>query len=495
VTKNANFEAAIQDQEIEAPSVPDVSSTPKPETIEGPSVLDNLLAAKAESDRGNYGAKHRILQKVIQDNFDDFVVDSEDAYVYGITHVPTGFRIHIPKNKMPNMAKAAADWYNPLSWFGDSAPKPPQDRTYAKPNPTITSKNPDEAWLGEAGRESRTSSFNNVPKRPPRPKELRPNQGIMYRDNLRRASDLATTTGEDPTRWYNPLTWFKDAPRQVDTNQLGMFDPREGINTRLGYPISDEDWNTAVAEGQAAMEQLPTTSQWHMQRRVGDIRNPSFFEPIPVVYPDPHPARSALATKDLSIWERGYAPPLLGNAGSGIRAHSGVRPGASAYVSPSENRPLIYASNYPSIKTLEHEAAHLNQYGWDEEGGYTEDQPWPDHLMEQWAEFRPQKNRLLEGLTTYDPVSNPDGRKFTDGLRPGELSEWLRRKELTPGEYEDEHDRSKSHHNLWLDYQNLTEEEKRFLDHALTKNDQQSGGSKNAGIKVDKYLRSVGRIL
>ena len=92
------FEAPIELPESETNPI----ETPPAEDLrEGMTVLDALLQAKAESDRGNYAAKHRILQKIIQDNITEFVIDSETPYTYGITHVPTGFRIHMPKHKAP----------------------------------------------------------------------------------------------------------------------------------------------------------------------------------------------------------------------------------------------------------------------------------------------------------------------------------------------------------------------------------------------------------
>jgi superfamily II DNA or RNA helicase len=64
--------------------------------------LDALLAAKKESDRRNYPAKHAILRKLIKQSPGDFMIDSEEGNIYGVTHIPTGFRIHMPRSEAPS---------------------------------------------------------------------------------------------------------------------------------------------------------------------------------------------------------------------------------------------------------------------------------------------------------------------------------------------------------------------------------------------------------
>lgn len=65
------------------------------------SKLEQLLMAKAESDRRNYRAKHAIMRKLITAAPDEFVIDSEQAGLVGITHLPTGFRMHLPRSVLP----------------------------------------------------------------------------------------------------------------------------------------------------------------------------------------------------------------------------------------------------------------------------------------------------------------------------------------------------------------------------------------------------------
>jgi hypothetical protein len=62
------------------------------------STLADLKKAKAYSDSKNYEEKHLILRKLIETAPADFMVDSEASDIVGITHTPTGFRMHLPKN-------------------------------------------------------------------------------------------------------------------------------------------------------------------------------------------------------------------------------------------------------------------------------------------------------------------------------------------------------------------------------------------------------------
>jgi acylphosphatase len=63
--------------------------------------LEKLLNAKSESDRKNYPAKHNILRDMIKRDPGSFRIDSEEGGIYGLTHAPTGFRIHMPRAAAP----------------------------------------------------------------------------------------------------------------------------------------------------------------------------------------------------------------------------------------------------------------------------------------------------------------------------------------------------------------------------------------------------------
>lgn len=77
--------------------------------------LETLLAAKAESDRKNYAAKHALVRKLIQQQPDQFAIDSDDGTGFlGLTHVPTGFKMHMPAGAIPvPVEKSALD---ELAW-------------------------------------------------------------------------------------------------------------------------------------------------------------------------------------------------------------------------------------------------------------------------------------------------------------------------------------------------------------------------------------------
>lgn len=65
-------------------------------------MLHSLLEAKRESDRKNFKAKHDIMRKLIAMKPVEFTVDDNShKELVGITHQPTGFRMHLPKSVLP----------------------------------------------------------------------------------------------------------------------------------------------------------------------------------------------------------------------------------------------------------------------------------------------------------------------------------------------------------------------------------------------------------
>ena len=64
-------------------------------------ILAQLLKAKGESDRKNYPAKHDLLRRLIKESPGEFRIDSEEGGIYGLTHAPTGFKIHMPRAAAP----------------------------------------------------------------------------------------------------------------------------------------------------------------------------------------------------------------------------------------------------------------------------------------------------------------------------------------------------------------------------------------------------------
>lgn len=92
-----------------------------------------LLYAKARSDRKDYGAKHRTLSCLLKRAPGDFYVDSRQGAFVGLTHRPSGFRIHMPSRFLPEgisqdegdgrMSRKAASWSFELGQV--SAPRSP----------------------------------------------------------------------------------------------------------------------------------------------------------------------------------------------------------------------------------------------------------------------------------------------------------------------------------------------------------------------------------
>jgi hypothetical protein len=63
--------------------------------------LRGLIEAKQLSDRKDYQGKHTRLRQLIEQYPDDFYVDSLSGDIAGITHAPTGFKIHAPLKVLP----------------------------------------------------------------------------------------------------------------------------------------------------------------------------------------------------------------------------------------------------------------------------------------------------------------------------------------------------------------------------------------------------------
>lgn len=64
--------------------------------------LKELLRAKEKSDQRAYPAKHAIVAGLMLRHPEDFAVDSRDpGGIWGITHTPTGFRMHVPSAVVP----------------------------------------------------------------------------------------------------------------------------------------------------------------------------------------------------------------------------------------------------------------------------------------------------------------------------------------------------------------------------------------------------------
>ena len=72
--------------------------------------LGPLLLAKEKSDKGDYGGKYQILRTLVSDAPQDWKVDSESEGIYGLTHNPTGFKMHAPRQILPQGTGIEERW-------------------------------------------------------------------------------------------------------------------------------------------------------------------------------------------------------------------------------------------------------------------------------------------------------------------------------------------------------------------------------------------------
>ena len=78
--------------------------TPTPVRNKSGSALSELLQAKQESDEKKYHHKQTRLRKLMIQHPEDFVITTKDSKgIYGITHNPTGFRMHLPKHVLADL--------------------------------------------------------------------------------------------------------------------------------------------------------------------------------------------------------------------------------------------------------------------------------------------------------------------------------------------------------------------------------------------------------
>ena len=62
----------------------------------GESPLAVMLEARRLSDMGDYAGKHALMGRLMADRPGEFKIEAGDGHVVGVTHVPTGFRVHLP---------------------------------------------------------------------------------------------------------------------------------------------------------------------------------------------------------------------------------------------------------------------------------------------------------------------------------------------------------------------------------------------------------------
>lgn len=67
------------------------------ERLKEAGIVADLKGAKSLSDRRDYKGKHRILRKLLDERPQEFHIDSAQGPFVGVTHGPSGFRMHLPR--------------------------------------------------------------------------------------------------------------------------------------------------------------------------------------------------------------------------------------------------------------------------------------------------------------------------------------------------------------------------------------------------------------
>ena len=83
------------------------AAVPTQEATDHTVTLDQLRQAKSHSDSRRYGLKHKLLQKLMRQSPGEWVVDQPGERHPGVTHVPTGFRLHTNRRTIPSEVKSA----------------------------------------------------------------------------------------------------------------------------------------------------------------------------------------------------------------------------------------------------------------------------------------------------------------------------------------------------------------------------------------------------
>jgi len=65
------------------------------------SIVKELLKAKKHSDNMSYHEKTQIVRRLLEKHPGQFKIDSRQTHTVGLTHKPSGFRIHLTKGGLP----------------------------------------------------------------------------------------------------------------------------------------------------------------------------------------------------------------------------------------------------------------------------------------------------------------------------------------------------------------------------------------------------------
>jgi hypothetical protein len=175
--------------------------------------VSKLLKAKAYSDVKQYDAKHSILHEMISKDPQDFYIDSEQGNIYGLTHSPTGFKIHVPRDVVDDLKlsrKAAAKTIAPVPvGFGQIS--------------TATQKLPSQFGSLKSQLTKATKEKDDKA-----PKSMTPATDAYYakkqqmKQGAVTTSDFSRYSGYAPGFWYGNDEYSADAQRRIGNLVSGV---------------------------------------------------------------------------------------------------------------------------------------------------------------------------------------------------------------------------------------------------------------------------------
>jgi len=180
--------------------------------------VSDLKKAKGYSDVRQYDAKHSLVNQLVRQAPAEFYIDSEQGNIVGLTHRPTGFRIHVPREvvqdmKLESMAKAAAP-----AAIGPGFGLPTPGGTVSKMT------RPTSRLKGKLTNDVLKAEPKGTPEAAPAADPMRDMFKATREFQARRAQPgmkQANTTFGDMQRYlgYSPGTWYDEGSHSADAQR------------------------------------------------------------------------------------------------------------------------------------------------------------------------------------------------------------------------------------------------------------------------------------
>jgi hypothetical protein len=180
--------------------------------------VSDLKKAKGYSDVRQYDAKHSLVNQLVRQAPAEFYIDSEQGNIVGLTHRPTGFRIHVPREvvqdmQLESMAKAAAP-----AAIGIGFGLPTPGGTVSKMT------RPTSRLKGKLTNDVLKAEPKGTPEAAPAADPMRDMFKATREFQARRAQPgmkQANTTFGDMQRYlgYSPGTWYDEGSHSADAQR------------------------------------------------------------------------------------------------------------------------------------------------------------------------------------------------------------------------------------------------------------------------------------